>query len=176
MDLKRSNLHVITPMNHLLVSIMLFGWKKKVAQTGEIIFSRQQAINNRWTTAPGTSPKNIITTLGLPTAPMKKLNPTQTITKTFLYGQVFLTRILPTSYLHHWIRCMIPSQLTIPSLVSGEHDKNPPHFQRTQEEDPDYTAWIEEHGNGMHGFHSHLHDHDSLAQNIATYYGMISLM
>jgi uncharacterized sulfatase len=46
----------------------------------------------------------------------------------------------------------------------------------TQTPKPDFTAWREPDGHGMHGFHSHLHDRDELAKNIAIYYGMISLM
>jgi len=68
-----------------------------------------------------------------------------------------------------------PAALAVPSVVPGEHDLNPPHFRLTQEPKPDFSPWRES-GQGLHGFHSHLHDRDELAKDIATYYGMISLM
>ncbi|NSW57979.1 MAG: sulfatase-like hydrolase/transferase [Armatimonadetes bacterium] len=74
-----------------------------------------------------------------------------------------------------WDTMYDPSALTVPSLVPGEHDCNPPHFQLTQQEKPDFSPWQTTH-KGLHGFHSHLHDRDELAKNIAVYYGMISLM
>ncbi|NRA39338.1 MAG: sulfatase-like hydrolase/transferase [Planctomycetes bacterium] len=75
-----------------------------------------------------------------------------------------------------WDTMYNPDELTVPALVPGEHDNNPPHFQKTQETNPDYSEFIEEEGNGCHGFHSHLHKQKNIAQDIATYYGMISLM
>ena len=64
----------------------------------------------------------------------------------------------------------------MPQVTPEEHDHNPPHFQLTQQVNPDFSAWREPEGNAMHGFHSHLHDRDELAKDIAIYYGMISLM
>jgi uncharacterized sulfatase len=69
-----------------------------------------------------------------------------------------------------------PQSLTIPKKQANEHDKNPPHFQKTQEVKPDFSDFKEEDGSNCHGFSSHLHDEEILAENIATYYGMISLM
>jgi uncharacterized sulfatase len=74
-----------------------------------------------------------------------------------------------------WDQMYDPSALTVPSLVVGEHDANPPHFRMTQEETPDFSAWKET-GFGIHGYNSHLHDRDEMAKNIAIYYAMISLM
>lgn len=75
-----------------------------------------------------------------------------------------------------WDKMYDPKLLSVPKMKPGEHDKNPPHFQKTQEQEPSFKDYVEEDGNGMHGFHSHLHNDDELAQDIATYYGMISLM
>jgi uncharacterized sulfatase len=75
-----------------------------------------------------------------------------------------------------WDTMYDPETLTVPSLVEGEHDANPPHFQLTQKENPDFSAWKEPEGNAMHGFGSHLHDKKELAKNIAVYYAMVSLM
>ncbi len=75
-----------------------------------------------------------------------------------------------------WDTMYDPNEITVPKLVPGEHDKNPPHFQKTQEEQPSFKEYVEEGGNGMHGFHSHLHSEEALRKNIAIYYGMISCM
>jgi len=75
-----------------------------------------------------------------------------------------------------WDKMYDPKALTVPSISPGEHDNNPPHFQLTQESNPDFSAWEESDGNEMHGFHSHVQEREELAKDIATYYGMISLM
>jgi arylsulfatase A-like enzyme len=75
-----------------------------------------------------------------------------------------------------WDTMYDPKKLTVPSVVPGEHDRNPPHFQLTQTRKPDFSAWEEPEGNWMHGFHSHLQDRDVLAGNIAVYYGMVSCL
>jgi arylsulfatase A-like enzyme len=75
-----------------------------------------------------------------------------------------------------WDTMYDPERLTVPTIVEGEHEHNPPHFQLTQQAKPDFSPWQEPEGKGMHGFHSHLHDKQELAQDIAIYYGMISLM
>ncbi len=75
-----------------------------------------------------------------------------------------------------WDTMYDPASLTVPQVTPEEHDHNPPHFQLTQQVNPDFSAWREPEGNAMHGFHSHLHDRDELAKDIAIYYGMISLM
>lgn len=74
-----------------------------------------------------------------------------------------------------WDEMYDPDSLTVPSVAPGEHDKNPPHFQLTQQERPDFSPWRES-GQGLHGFHSHLRDREELARDIAIYYAMISLM
>jgi uncharacterized sulfatase len=74
-----------------------------------------------------------------------------------------------------WDTMYVPDALTVPAVTPGEHDLNPPHFQLTQQPKPDFSPWRES-GQGLHGFHSHLHDDNELAKDIATYYGMISLM
>ncbi|SFS87836.1 sulfatase [Paenibacillus sp. BC26] len=83
-----------------------------------------------------------------------------------------------------WDTMYDPDTLTIPSLVPGEHDKNPPHFGLTQEHAPDFSPWAET-GKGIHGYRSHhyyeygerkkLTDYDK-KKLVAVYYGMISLM
>lgn len=83
-----------------------------------------------------------------------------------------------------WDTMYDPADISVPAVAPGEHDgrgrvdtaPSPPHLQLTQQPDPDFSAWQEPNGSGCHGFHSHLHDRDELAKDIACYYGMISCM
>lgn len=68
-----------------------------------------------------------------------------------------------------------PNTITVPEATPGEHDKNPPHFQLTQQEHPDFSAWRES-GYGLHGFHSHLRPRERKERDAALYFAMISLM
>jgi len=52
----------------------------------------------------------------------------------------------------------------------------PPHFARTREQNPDFSDYNEPGGQGLHGFHSHLHSDDEIRRSLASYYGMISLI
>lgn len=75
-----------------------------------------------------------------------------------------------------WDTMYDPEQLTIPTLTPGEHDRNPPHFGMTQEQNPDFS-YLKETGWGIHGYHSHnLLPESERKQLVATYYGMISCM
>lgn len=83
-----------------------------------------------------------------------------------------------------WDSMYDPEQLTIPSLTPGEHDRNPPHFRLTQDENPDFSHLVET-GFGIHGYRSHhyyeygsksrLTEYDK-KKLVAVYYGMISMM
>ena len=75
-----------------------------------------------------------------------------------------------------WDTMVDPARISVPSITPGEHEDSPPHLKLTQQAEPDFSAWYEANGAGCHGFHSHLHDHDELAKDIACYYGMISCM
>lgn len=75
-----------------------------------------------------------------------------------------------------WDTMYDSDDITVPQVTPGEHEASPPHLRLTQEAEPDYSAWQEPNGSGCHGFHSHLHDCDELAKDIACYYGMISCM
>ncbi len=75
-----------------------------------------------------------------------------------------------------WASMYDPQQLTLPTVVDGEHDRNPPHFQKTQEDSPDFS-YLKETGKGIHGYHSHKRFSEAeQRQNMATYYGMVSMM
>ncbi|WP_248927179.1 sulfatase [Paenibacillus hamazuiensis] len=83
-----------------------------------------------------------------------------------------------------WDTMYDPDALTIPQAVPGEHDQNPPHFAKTQEENPIFSDLMET-GFGIHGYRSHLYyeygtkfrltDYDK-KKLVAVYYGMISMM
>jgi arylsulfatase A-like enzyme len=68
-----------------------------------------------------------------------------------------------------------PADMEPGTLLPGELDRMPPHFARTQEMHPDFSAWRETPW-ANHGFHSHRIDEAALRKNMAVYYGMISLM
>lgn len=74
-----------------------------------------------------------------------------------------------------WDTMYDPEELTIPTITPGEHDKNPPHFGKTQEEKPDFN-YLRETGQGIHGYRSHLLPESERKQLVATYYGMVSCM
>ncbi|MHB1150809.1 MAG: sulfatase family protein [Eubacteriales bacterium] len=74
-----------------------------------------------------------------------------------------------------WDAMYDPEKLTVPQVMEGEHQSSPPHIAETQKPKPDFSSYRES-GQGLHGFHSHIHSKDELKKNIAVYYGMISLM
>nr|WP_309099015.1 sulfatase-like hydrolase/transferase [Fredinandcohnia onubensis] len=75
-----------------------------------------------------------------------------------------------------WDTMYDPEQLTIPKGEEGEHQQNPPHFQMTQELNPDFSSYMET-GFGIHGYHTHRDvDEENHKKLTATYYGMISMM
>lgn len=73
-----------------------------------------------------------------------------------------------------WASMYDPEQMEPGRLTEGEHDKNPAHFGKTQEDTPDFTDWHDPYL--AHGAHSHLHDETELKKDLALYYGMVSFM
>ena len=73
-----------------------------------------------------------------------------------------------------WASMYDPDDMVPGKLTPGEHEANPPHFRKTQEERPDFSMYKETFG--AHGFHSHLISDQELRRCMATYYGMISFM
>ena len=73
-----------------------------------------------------------------------------------------------------WASMYDPEDMQPGALVPGEHDKNPPHFAKTQEKNPDFGDWHTPHA--AHGCSSHLYPQEELKKDMATYYGMISFM
>jgi len=75
-----------------------------------------------------------------------------------------------------WASMYDPSEVTVPQVTPGEHERNPRHFRLTQERDPDWSEYRIPGGYGIHGAGSHLVDRDELAKDIAVYYGMIACL
>lgn len=74
-----------------------------------------------------------------------------------------------------WDTMYDPAGLTVPAGRPGEHARNPPHFQLTQYESPDFSPW-QETPYLNHGLHSHLKSPAQRARDLAIYYGMTSLV
>lgn len=69
-----------------------------------------------------------------------------------------------------------PETVTVPEHLEGEFDDKPPYFKLSQEEDPDFSAFREPGGNGIHGAGSHLRSREEKAKNIAMMYGMMTML
>ena len=74
-----------------------------------------------------------------------------------------------------WASMYDPQDMPLGRLTEGEHENNPIHFRKTQEDDPDWWRAARK-GEAIHGGHSHLHDTERLKRSMATYYGMTSFM
>ncbi len=68
-----------------------------------------------------------------------------------------------------------PEALTLPTVIVGEHDKNPPHFAMTQDDNADFSPYFES-GEGVHGMHKHCQDEKTLRKYLAVYYGMVTML
>ncbi|MBN2640177.1 MAG: sulfatase-like hydrolase/transferase [Victivallales bacterium] len=76
-----------------------------------------------------------------------------------------------------WDTMYDPDKLIVPQMHPDEDFSNmPPHYNMTRQKEVDGSAYEEPDGNGIHGLHSHLHDPKQLAEDIAVYYGMVSMM
>lgn len=69
-----------------------------------------------------------------------------------------------------------PDQVTVPEFKEGEFDDKPPYFKLALEEDPDESEFAEPDGNAVHGTGRHLRPRDVRAKNIATMYGMMTML
>ncbi len=76
-----------------------------------------------------------------------------------------------------WASMYDPSDMVPGELTPGEHDRNPIHFRKTQEEDHEWwLALQEEEGFYIHGGHSHVKSAEEIRKDMACYYGMVSFM
>jgi len=75
-----------------------------------------------------------------------------------------------------WASMYDPADMEPGAFTPGEFEDMPPQFRHTREENPDFSDYQEPGGQGLHGFHSHLHSDDAMRRSLATYYGMVSLI
>ncbi len=70
-----------------------------------------------------------------------------------------------------------PNEVTLPQFTPGEFDDKPPHYAMTREEKPDFSAYRTDEGsNTLHGAKSHLRSDEIKRKNIATMYGMMTML
>ena len=69
-----------------------------------------------------------------------------------------------------------PNTVTVPEHREGEFDDKPPYFRKALEEHPDFSDYLEEGGNAIHGAGSHRRSRERKAKNIATMYGMMTML
>jgi len=74
-----------------------------------------------------------------------------------------------------WASMYDPANVTVPQVVPGEHTNNPQILRKTQEPNADFSCYDSQ-GVGNHGLHPHQQDKETLARDIATYYGMITFL
>ncbi|MDR2499260.1 MAG: sulfatase-like hydrolase/transferase [Tannerellaceae bacterium] len=78
-----------------------------------------------------------------------------------------------------WASMYKPEDMELPEHVAGEFDDKPPHFGLTQRPRPDFS-WLKEDGESrphwVHGAGYQVQDREVRAKNMATYYGMISML
>lgn len=69
-----------------------------------------------------------------------------------------------------------PADVEVPEHRPGEFDDKPPYFALSQRESPDFSEFEEPEGHHIHGAGSHLRSREEKAKNIATMYGMMTML
>jgi len=69
-----------------------------------------------------------------------------------------------------------PRDVTVPEHREGEFDDKPPYFKLSQQKNPNFSGFQEPGGNSIHGAGSHLRSREVKAKNIATMYGMMTML
>ncbi len=70
-----------------------------------------------------------------------------------------------------------PEKVTVPEHVEGEFDDKPPHFAMTRDKDADWSIYKTDEGsNALHGAGYHVRSREEKARNIATMYGMMTML
>ena len=75
-----------------------------------------------------------------------------------------------------WASMYDPADMMPGKLTPGEHDSNPPHFAKTQQDDPEYWANACTDEYLIHGAGDHRFDVEELKKDMAIYYGMVSFI
>lgn len=73
-----------------------------------------------------------------------------------------------------WASMYDPEDMEVDQVTPGEHDRNPPHFAKTQTENPDFGDWNTPHT--AHGCESHVYPVEELKKDKACYFGMMSFL
>ncbi len=73
-----------------------------------------------------------------------------------------------------WASMYDPEEMQVGRVTPGEHDRNPPHFGKTQEVAPDFGDWHTPFA--AHGCESQLYPAEELRKDKAVYFGMLSLL
>ncbi len=74
-----------------------------------------------------------------------------------------------------WAGMYNPEDMDPGSISEGEHEVNPTHFGKTQEDDPDWWRQARQ-GEAIHGGGRHVCSRAEMQKNMAAYYGMVSFM
>lgn len=78
-----------------------------------------------------------------------------------------------------WASMYKPEDMEVLEFTPGEFDDKPPHFGLTRQANPDFS-YLNEEGDDrphwVHGAHSHLQNREKMAKNMATYFGMVSML
>lgn len=78
-----------------------------------------------------------------------------------------------------WASMYKPEDMIVPEFTPGEFDDKPPHFGLTQQDKPDFS-YLKEEGqtrpSWVHGAQRQRQSREAKAKNMATYFGMISMM
>jgi uncharacterized sulfatase len=69
-----------------------------------------------------------------------------------------------------------PDKVTVPEHIPGEFDDKPSYYKLSQQSNPDFSAFQEPEGHGIHGSGSHLRTSEHKARNIAAMYGMMTML
>lgn len=78
-----------------------------------------------------------------------------------------------------WASMYKPEDMVVPEYTPGEFDDKPPHFGLTRQDKPDFS-YLKEEGEDrphwVHGASRQMVSKEKMAKNMATYYGMVSMM
>lgn len=75
-----------------------------------------------------------------------------------------------------WASMYDPADMEPGRLVPGEHDRNPIHFGKTQENDPEWWKAATQGEQAIHGSYRHHRTDEDLRKDMACYYGMVSFL
>ncbi len=131
-----------------------------------------------YTTMPssGICPRNSITAIGSASVPSPTWSAALTRKSPSSSGPVSSIRTRPTSFPSRGPACTILRRCCPASTLRASSTICRLSSPRRERPIPIGHEYEEEGGQGLHGFHSHLHDDEAMKRSIASYYGMTSLI